>query len=98
MRLSPLQLKALKHALEEIPNSEVYLFGSRTDRQQRGGDVDILIVLQNDTPPFPIMLSVTKKYQQICDEKIDVVVYPHPALQTPVQQEFFKSIHKIKIQ
>lgn len=45
MRLTPCQIETILATAKDITNvaAEVYLFGSRTDDQTRGGDVDLLI-------------------------------------------------------
>ena len=43
MRISEAEKKVIVGAISSMdPNAEIYLFGSRVDDQQRGGDIDIL--------------------------------------------------------
>ena len=45
MRLSSEEVQVLKKALAELsPEAKLYLFGSRVDDRQRGGDIDLLVV------------------------------------------------------
>ena len=47
MRLSPDIASFLKQSIHEtIPGSTVYLFGSRTDDNAKGGDIDLLILTE----------------------------------------------------
>ena len=47
MRLSPDIASFLKQSIHEtIPGSTVYLFGSRTDNNAKGGDIDLLILTE----------------------------------------------------
>jgi len=47
MRIKEDEIKVLKESVRERdPNAEVYLFGSRTNDQARGGDIDILVLSQ----------------------------------------------------
>lgn len=98
LRLDSLQQKALIAALAEIKDP-VYIFGSRTDLLKKGGDVDILIVSDfYYQSHFNTTLQVIKKYQLICDEKIDVIIYPSPQNMDPVQRDFFNHISKKRLQ
>ena len=94
-RLDSQQKLALQTALDEI-NATVYLFGSRVDLYAKGGDVDLLLVLNDDQPDvFKTMMQVSKKYQTLCDEKIDVLVYPEFQKLNKEQKAFFDNINKI---
>jgi len=45
MRISETESNFIVHRiLELLPEAKVYLFGSRVDDQEKGGDVDIIIV------------------------------------------------------
>jgi len=93
MRLSEIQKKALFSAIENI-ESEVYLFGSRADDTKKGGDVDILIFSEDN--PLELSLEVERKYQMICEEKIDVVVMDKNNLNKQ-QKAFLNTINKIQL-
>lgn len=94
-RLDTIQKMALETALDRV-DATVYLFGSRVNPKARGGDVDILLVLNGENPDiFQTMMQVTKKYQNVCDEKIDVLVYPLMSKLNKEQQVFFDSIDKV---
>lgn len=93
MRLNKQEIEALEKAIEMI-NGEVYLFGSRVDDSKKGGDIDILILTSGNL--LQISLDVERKFQMICDEKIDVVVM-NPDAMSEEQQEFLKEIEKIRI-
>lgn len=45
MRLTPAEQRAIESAAKEAfpPGTRVSLFGSRTDNQRRGGDIDLLV-------------------------------------------------------
>ena len=45
MRLTQTQIKIIKQVASEVfgPTVRIFLFGSRTDHQQRGGDIDLYI-------------------------------------------------------
>ena len=45
MRLKPEEIEFIKKQLSPIQrNAEIYLFGSRTDDQAKGGDIDLLLL------------------------------------------------------
>ena len=75
---------------------QVFLFGSRTKDQKRGGDIDLFISDLNDKP-----LKIRSKINfisdliiKIGDQKIDVV------LDSPCKKNsvFFKTIYRTRIQ
>ena len=46
MRLTPFEQNSIKKTFSEtFKSGKIYLFGSRTDDTQRGGDIDLYIVL-----------------------------------------------------
>ena len=74
MRLTKEQASFLKtKILHYLPKSRVYLFGSRTSNDKKGGDIDIL-VLDNETLSLEqkrnIKIEFDKKFGE---QKIDVV-------------------------
>ncbi len=77
MRLDGREKEALNRALEGV-EGEVYLFGSRVDDSRRGGDIDLLIRSGED--PYRISQKVKRDFRMICDEKIDVLVFPRDTL------------------
>ena len=94
-RLDIQQQDALETELDNV-NANVYLFGSRADLSAKGGDVDLLLVLNDEKQDvFKTMMQVSRKYQTVCDEKIDVLVYPALQHLDKEQRSFFDSIHKI---
>src|SRR3990172_7599043 len=66
--------------LREIPDARVLLFGSRADPQQRGGDIDLLVVSARAAPRE---YEVSKRLRiaikdALGDQRIDVLVSPGP--------------------
>jgi hypothetical protein len=92
-RLDRLERFALAKIFPLIPpQATSWLFGSRTDVNGRGGDVDILI--QHDASPqerFELSHRLTVAFQEHCDEKIDFVVLPQIPSE-PDQEAFLRSI------
>jgi len=78
MRLNPEIADVLKRLItEKIPGSTIYLFGSRTDDNERGGDIDLMIL--TDEPADKrvlreIRIEFIKKYGW---RKIDLVNFTY---------------------
>ena len=92
MRLYNVEINALNNALSGV-KGEVYLFGSRVDDDKKGGDIDILILTQDNS--FKTSHEVSVKFFMECEEKIDVVVM-NPKNLKPEQEAFLKVISKVK--
>jgi predicted nucleotidyltransferase len=78
MRLTPQQIELLKHKIQAyLPESQVYLFGSRVDDMKKGGDIDILVLADrvlSFQEKFAVKLAF---YQQFGEQKIDIVSLTH---------------------
>lgn len=94
MRLSKIEQQALTTALCEV-KGQVYLFGSRVDETRKGGDIDILILSEEN--PLHLSQRVTLAFMRKCEEKIDVIVFNPQAL-SEEQQAFLAVIEKVRIQ
>ena len=90
MRLIKKEIKAIKDTFMNIfENGKVYLFGSRIDDAQKGGDIDLCIdsEVANKFQKKIKFLSALK--QRIGDQKIDVIISrDHSRL---IEQEAFKN-------
>jgi predicted nucleotidyltransferase len=76
MRLSEHTKTSIIAVFEQIfQKGDIYLFGSRVDDQQKGGDIDLLVVpksldnMANKKIAFLVLLK-----QMIGEQKIDVVI------------------------
>lgn len=77
MRLNTTEQKAIKQAFHEVfGKGKIYLFGSRVDDMQKGGDIDLYLcpedklqVLHSKKIEFLIKLDLA-----IGEQKIDVVI------------------------
>ena len=94
MRLSEFEIETIKSLakLHFGSNVQVFLFGSRTKNQLRGGDIDLFIRKQ-EGEPLKIRTKIdfiTDLILRIGEQKIDVV------LENPVTKDsnFFKTIYK----
>jgi uncharacterized protein len=90
MRLSEFEIESIKSLanLHFGKNVQVFLFGSRTRNQQRGGDIDLFI-----RNPDSEQLRIRTKINFITD-LIDVVL-ENPATKN---SGFLKTIHETAIQ
>ena len=76
MRLTKQEQQIIKKVFKEsFEDGKIYLFGSRTDDTQRGGDIDLYIETNNKKD----MLSKKIKFlaslkDAIGDQKIDVII------------------------
>lgn len=76
MRLSKAKIDNLKYIINILlPKSKIYLFGSRVDDSQKGGDIDLLI-LANRKLTFIEKAKIEKNFfQQFGSQKLDLISY-----------------------
>ena len=74
MRIGKEMRSFLRREIKAIdPQAKVFLFGSRTDNQKKGGDIDILI-LTDEKLPFKDLSKVRIGfYENFGEQKIDLV-------------------------
>jgi predicted nucleotidyltransferase len=67
-----------------VPDSECYLFGSRTIEDAKGGDIDLLLITPEKIALRQILTLRREILNQIGEQKIDIVNFPktsnHPFL------------------
>jgi predicted nucleotidyltransferase len=74
MRLSEEERNLLKQTVRKIDKeADLFLFGSRTDDDARGGDIDLLVVSKRFDRKDVRRLRVAF-YEKFGEQKIDVVV------------------------
>jgi predicted nucleotidyltransferase len=98
MRISEFEIETIKSLakLHFGSNVEVFLFGSRTKNQLRGGDID-LFIRNHKSEPLKIKTKIdfiTDLILRIGDQKIDVVLEN----QVTKDSNFIKTIHQTAIQ
>lgn len=78
MRLKDSEKKAIVDAIKvEDPEASIYLFGSRADDDQLGGDIDILVI--SSSIDFDGKLCIKKKiFESVEEQKIDLVIIDDP--------------------
>jgi uncharacterized protein len=83
MRLNEFEITSITSIAKSIYSNEVsvYLFGSRTNDNLNGGDIDILIIPENGTDSEELFDKKIKFLvnlkDKIGDQKIDVVTKYH---------------------
>lgn len=76
MRLNATEIKTIVQTAQEIfgPEVSVYLFGSRIDDTQRGGDIDLLVCTPyGKQSVLDRILMKTRLKMRLGDQKIDIV-------------------------
>ena len=94
VRLDKQEQLALLKALQNI-NDPVFLFGSRLETNQKGGDIDLLVFSSQNT--LHLSQKIAVEFFKYCEEKIDVLVFD-PKRLTREQRAFLKVIKKKRIQ
>ncbi len=98
MRLSEKEVKAFIQVLDPYltdKNASLYLYGSRTQDHLKGGDIDLLLVLEDPQKAVPLL---EKKYEilvrfkeKVGERKIDLTIATTLKTQTEL---FLKEIMK----
>jgi uncharacterized protein len=76
LRLSEYQRNTIRTSFQSMfPKHSLYLFGSRTDDSQKGGDIDLLILGNTKLTLKEIRSLKIDLFKKIGEQKIDVVSY-----------------------
>jgi uncharacterized protein len=94
MRLDHSEKLALDLALEGVPG-EVFLFGSRTDDNARGGDIDLLVFSAEE--PNRLARRIATRFFANCEERIDVLVV-NPEAMEPEQRAFLRTLNLVPLE
>ena len=74
MRLDQQQIAVLKEKLKTLSKSaKLYLFGSRTDDNKKGGDIDILVI-SNEITKKDLRYLRIEFFKYFGEQKIDIVL------------------------
>lgn len=74
MRVSDYEVQVIKDVINYMDsNSQIYLFGSRTDDAKKGGDIDLLILSERLNQSHASVIKY-KMCEILGDQKIDVVI------------------------
>ena len=77
MRLTEEEVKAIRKAFyETFKNGEIYLFGSRVDDGEKGGDIDLYVVPAEklDNEREKRIEFLVKLMEYLGEQKIDVII------------------------
>ena len=87
MRITPQEQHFIKNYWQNLlPNSVVYLFGSRANDLKKGGDIDLLILNTDDIKLSEKINFLSAFMLAFQEQKIDIVTYTYK------QDAPFKSI------
>lgn len=76
MRLSKYESQVIKKLIGKyILNPEIYLFGSRVNDNRKGGDIDILVISENETPLRILRKINIELEEKLGEQKIDIVAF-----------------------
>ena len=64
-----------KRVKKILPDAEIYLFGSRTKDESKGGDIDILVIDKKKLTPQHIRDIKIDFYKKFGQQKIDIVTF-----------------------
>ncbi len=105
MRLESSEIKAIKQSINHFIIQDyyiLYLFGSRTDQNKKGGDIDLLLVVKDGSPltrdqvqkhKLEILVDIKSA---IGDQKIDLVITEErELLADPFLREIMKRAMKL---
>jgi predicted nucleotidyltransferase len=74
MRLTTNEISAIKNCISEFdPVAKIYLYGSRTRNNAKGGDIDLLILTDKIHLEEKIKLKL-KLYDALGEQKIDILI------------------------
>lgn len=74
MRLTPIEIDGIKKSLKSLdPCAQIFLYGSRTNDQLSGGDIDLVVI--SETLKFTDKLTLLVELKtQLGDQKIDLTI------------------------
>ena len=87
MRLATQTIEIIKTAFKEVfVQGDIYLFGSRVDDNARGGDIDLYLIIDEQSKLFENKIKFLAKVKRmIGDQRIDVVFNQDP--ERSIEQE-----------
>jgi predicted nucleotidyltransferase len=94
MRLSNEEINLLKPTLKNLSaEAKLYLFGSRLDDSQRGGDIDLLVISEKLTKKDIRLLRV-RFFEQFGEQKLDIIL-DDGSLSNPFVRYIFPKVRQL---
>ena len=91
VRLNKEEIAIIKKTIFAIfGESQIYLFGSRTDADKRGGDIDLFIIPKNQDNLLDKRLLAAAKLEEVLHKPVDIVV--HKDFSRYIEQEALKGV------
>ena len=76
MRIKKIQTKFLKQSIQEyLPDSSIYLIGSRVDDSLKGGDIDVLVIAGRQLTNQEKRNVKIAFYKEFGEQKIDLISF-----------------------
>ena len=74
MRIKTEHIKLLKRSIKEyLPDAAIYLIGSRANDELKGGDIDILVIDENELSGQEKRNIKLACYKEFGEQRIDIV-------------------------
>ena len=92
MRLTAPQIQTLREQIAHHfgHNTHIWLFGSRVNDQQKGGDIDLMLEPEIQDPAAIIhakLALLRALHQTLGEQKIDIIIRrPPPAAELPIHR------------
>jgi predicted nucleotidyltransferase len=95
MRLSPQSQRIIRESVRQVfgPQARVRLFESRVDDAARGGDIDLLVELdeQVDDRERKALSLIARLQMRLGDQPIDVLVLDPQTSRRPIHEQAFRT-------
>jgi len=91
---------ALQKLADALPRGAIaFLYGSRVDPLSNGGDVDVLVELEDgdEIARFETSVAAARAYHSVCEGKVDVTVIPRHERSQEIEA-FVRSLRVIPLQ
>jgi predicted nucleotidyltransferase len=91
LRLSTDEITLIKNRVQAIfGEAMVYLFGSRTDKAKKGGDIDLYIVSKVNNDLFKKKLRLKVALEDLLCKPVDIIVSTNT--ERPIEKEARKGV------